>query len=37
MFVKSFEKEKDNISVSANYHYAVFFALAVPKQISEST
>jgi len=29
MFVKCFEKEKDSISVSAKYYYAVFFALAV--------
>lgn len=36
MFVKCFEKEKDNMLVSAAYYYAVFFALAVPKQISEA-
>lgn len=37
MFVKCFEREKDNISISANYYYAAFFALAVPKEIPEVT
>lgn len=37
MFAKCFEKEKDNVLVSANYYYAAFFVRAVPKQISEAT